>query len=56
VSIGGTLCTSERALLEFFERLTAIKNSGRAAPAESTKAPPRMSRENVEKRLDEIGF
>ena len=32
VSIGGTLCTSERALLEFFERLTAIrKNSGGAA-------------------------
>lgn len=53
---GGTLSTSESALREFFERITALKNPGGAAPGVVEQTPPRMSRGEVEKRLDEIGF
>lgn len=56
ICVGGTLCTDTGSLREFFERLTALRAPGGAAPAEQTKASPRMPREDVEKRLEEIGL
>src|SRR5947209_1680704 len=56
ICVGGTLCTSAGWLREFCDRLTAHKNPGGTAPAEHTKASLRRPREDVEKRLDEIGL
>ena len=51
IRIGGTICTSLRALQEFFDQLTANERPGHR----STARPGRASRAAAE-RLDEIGI
>jgi hypothetical protein len=56
ICVGGTLCTSIQALQRFCEMLTARRNPGGTPPPRSTCLPVCLPKEEVGRRLDEIGL
>ena len=56
IRVGGTLCTSIQALQRFCEMLTARRNPGGMPPPRRTCLPACLPKEEVGRRLDEIGL
>jgi hypothetical protein len=56
IRVGNTLCTSIQALQRFCEMLTARRNPGGMPPPRSRCLPACRPKEEVDRRLDEIGL
>jgi hypothetical protein len=54
IRFGGTLCTTQSALLEFFRRLTPASDTPITAPR--TLGQRRRASERAAKQLDELGI